>query len=167
MSNNWSEYVSFDATCRRAGGRRHYNAGRQLQVLLRRNQVAKLFGVYGFEHGAQAAIARQLGVHRSTICRDISALLAQVWGGRYLVECHIAGWPLAMIAKKLGLSQAIARSLLDDALRQRCFELHLNVDSEWPMPYSEIAKKLRMTEQDVCGHIEAAYRDWKRQQRAR
>jgi len=39
---------------------------------MRRAEVAKLFK---FKHGDQARIAHELGVSRSTICRDVARLL--------------------------------------------------------------------------------------------
>jgi hypothetical protein len=61
-----------DALERRASGRRHYNSLRQFKALLRRCQVAKLLasGV-----SSRVDIAARLGVHPSTISRDITVLL--------------------------------------------------------------------------------------------
>jgi len=41
---------------------------------MRRTEVEKLFAEYGFARGAQARIARELGVNRSTISRDVQRL---------------------------------------------------------------------------------------------
>jgi hypothetical protein len=70
--------LSFDRICHRAGGRRHYNAVRQFRALARRLKVLELADRFGlFLRGAQARIARELGVHRSTVCRDLKVLLRE------------------------------------------------------------------------------------------
>jgi hypothetical protein len=53
----------------RAGGRRRYNAERKRAQAQRRRIVASLI-----DDEYQADIARLLGVHRSTICRDVAAI---------------------------------------------------------------------------------------------
>ena len=75
----WSELTSRDEVCRRAAGRRHYNSVRRFQAAIRRREVARLLCVQGglTERGTQANLARQLGVSRSTVCRDIAWLLRQ------------------------------------------------------------------------------------------
>ncbi len=71
--------MTWGQVCRRAGGRRGYNAQRQFAAAYRRSEVARLLlaGV-GRRHsgltGQQAEIARQLGVHPSTISRDLAAI---------------------------------------------------------------------------------------------
>ena len=79
----------------RAGGRRRYNAWRQLRAAYRRAEILRLavekYGVFpGFgipakaarmgvslpiERGIASKIARDLGVHRSTVCRDCKQIL--------------------------------------------------------------------------------------------
>jgi predicted DNA-binding transcriptional regulator YafY len=73
----WSEPTSWEEICRRAAGRRHYNSIRQFRAAYRRMQVARLLNVKGglTERGHQARVARELGVSRSTICRDVRELL--------------------------------------------------------------------------------------------
>ncbi len=73
-NKSWSP-VSADLAARRAGGRRRYNADRRADALLRRHLVAQMLGEYGFERGAQSRMAEELGVHRSTISRDLDWLL--------------------------------------------------------------------------------------------
>jgi hypothetical protein len=79
MSNNpWTAFNSFDAVCRRAAGRSRYHALRRFQRAQRRCQVAHLLGKYGLgRYGVLSRIARDLGVHRSTITRDVAVLLAE------------------------------------------------------------------------------------------
>ncbi len=79
----------------RAGGRRRYNAWRQLKAAYRRAEILRLavekYGVFpGFgvpakvarmgvtlptDRGIISKIARELGVHRSTVCRDCKQIL--------------------------------------------------------------------------------------------
>jgi DNA-binding NarL/FixJ family response regulator len=70
-TREWSRRTTPEEAARRAGGRRHYNDLRQLAALLRGLEVARLAAL-GYR---QAAIARELGVHRSTVCRDVAKLL--------------------------------------------------------------------------------------------
>ena len=74
MSNDWNEW---DEDSRLAAGRKRYNRARQFRATFRRSCVARLLRVQGsmFDHGVQARIVRQLGVSRSTICRDVAYLL--------------------------------------------------------------------------------------------
>jgi hypothetical protein len=85
MSNNsWTAYTAFDAVCRRAAGRSRYHALRQFQRAQRRCQVVHLLGKYGLgRYGVLSRIARDLGVHRSTISRDVAVLLAEARDGLY------------------------------------------------------------------------------------
>jgi hypothetical protein len=72
---DWSAPVSDDVAARRAGGRRRYNARRAFFAVFRQARVAKLLcKAPPLAHGAQAMIARALGVHRSTITRDVQRL---------------------------------------------------------------------------------------------
>ncbi len=83
-----------DALSRRAGGRSRYNRRRQLLAQQRLTQVIRLLGEIGFRHGYQTRIAEQLGVHRSTICRDIARLNRIHWGGRKADERYRADQPM-------------------------------------------------------------------------
>ena len=77
MSANWS--APTESYARRAGGRRRYNAQRQFIAEYRRTQLSRLLFCKGafLEHGIQARLARELGVSRSTICRDLQTLLRE------------------------------------------------------------------------------------------
>ncbi len=84
MSNkratNWTAATDFQTVCLRANGRRHYNAMRQFRALMRRSEIVRLAvtkNISLFEHGAQAQLARALGVHRSTVNRDVSAIMGE------------------------------------------------------------------------------------------
>ena len=79
MGNNWSERTSFSEVCRRAGGRRCYNSVRRMRREGRRLRLSRLLlrrriGV--FDWGWQTRLAMELGVHKSTICRDFRAIMA-------------------------------------------------------------------------------------------
>lgn len=101
-NTSWSEQVPFDVACRRASGRRHYNSIRQCRRVLRRREVARLIGHYGMTHGAQAQIARALGVHRSTICRDFAAILKRLNEGEPCPLCGMDwGDPIECVRQRL------------------------------------------------------------------
>lgn len=65
----------FQSICKRAGGRRKYNATRQLIAQQRRLEIIRLMNLWGWSNtsktGVQAKIARHLEVSESTISRDI------------------------------------------------------------------------------------------------
>lgn len=71
MSNGSWAPTSPEAAARRAGGRRRYNRQRQDAAAVRRYLVAQMLPETGWEYGVQSEIAEALGVHRSTISRDI------------------------------------------------------------------------------------------------
>lgn len=64
-----------DEIYRRAGGRRRYNHQRQFKATYRRVKVAALMRDTDLN---QSAIAKQLGVHRSTISRDLARMEKEV-----------------------------------------------------------------------------------------
>ncbi len=74
---NWSAATGTQEACKRAGGRRHFNAVRQFRALHRRMKIVESLRVQGSfaERGVQARLARQLGVSEATISRDIAAIL--------------------------------------------------------------------------------------------
>ncbi|MGH7169063.1 MAG: hypothetical protein ACRELG_02145 [Gemmataceae bacterium] len=79
-AEDWSERADFSAVCRRAGGRRRYNAWRRFRAAYRRMQVVKLWIKYPpLMRGLQSRLAAELGVSRSTICRDMAYLLRLGW----------------------------------------------------------------------------------------
>ena len=75
MSTWWSDPVSNSEAISRAGGRRHYNSVRQWQALARAYRVMELLQDRGLGYGVRTQIARELGVHRSTITRDVNRIL--------------------------------------------------------------------------------------------
>ncbi len=77
-ASSWSTFTSTSEVRRRAGGRTKYNAVRTFKADMRRVEVEKRFAEYGFVRGAQARIARELKVHRSTVSRDVRRLWAPV-----------------------------------------------------------------------------------------
>ena len=76
MTTSWSAITSHDIAERRAAGRRRINAQRHYRAERRRAQVLQMVMERGgLEHGIRAEIARQIGVSRSTVSRDIKATL--------------------------------------------------------------------------------------------
>ena len=65
-------FLSQDAIERRASGRRHYNSVRHFRAAARRQQVAELLAA---GTTSRVQIARRLGVHASTVSRDVAARL--------------------------------------------------------------------------------------------
>jgi hypothetical protein len=75
MSGNWGAPTDWEAVCRRAAGRRRYNAGRRRRKQQRRTEIIiRRTGLDRWEWGLQAALAEALGVSRATICRDFQAI---------------------------------------------------------------------------------------------
>jgi hypothetical protein len=78
VNNNWSDLTDWETVCKRNSGRRRYNARRSLLRTLRQDQVLKLLARYGLSRrGVYSRIARELGVHRSVITRDVQFLLTE------------------------------------------------------------------------------------------
>jgi hypothetical protein len=75
---DWGAPVDAQAAYRRAGGRRKLNAARRARRDQRRALIlhwAERFGLSLDEmYGLQAALARDLRVSRSTVCRDLQAI---------------------------------------------------------------------------------------------
>lgn len=69
---SWSAPTDFDLVCKRAAGRRRYNAQRQAEARERfKIVIAAILPPEGRQRGTQAQLARALGVHPSTISRDV------------------------------------------------------------------------------------------------
>lgn len=81
--NRWRLPVSDAEAYRRAGGRRYYNSMRQFRAKLRRARVAELLRK-GYR---QIEIARELGVSKATICRDVAALAEEAQRERVCPVC--------------------------------------------------------------------------------
>src|SRR5215208_5646806 len=81
----WGQPTTPDVVSRRAGGRRRRNAEQQRARFARRQRVVGMMhdptNPLGFiERGWQSRTARELGVGRATICRDVDAVLADLFG---------------------------------------------------------------------------------------
>ena len=80
-ATNWGAQTDFDTVCKRASGRRSYNAMRSFRAALRTHQIVNLaieMNLSLFAHGTQARIARALGIHRSIVNRAVKAILRKV-----------------------------------------------------------------------------------------
>lgn len=69
MGKNWIPTTQAEVIAR-ARGRRRYNSERHDRGIIRRAEMMRLFVEYGGGRGTLARIARELGVHPSTITRD-------------------------------------------------------------------------------------------------
>jgi DNA invertase Pin-like site-specific DNA recombinase len=80
----WKAKTEEEFAARRAGGRRRYNKERTTAARLRQAQVVQMLraGV------PQAEIARQLQVSRTTVWRDLRAVIGKAAGRR---TCPICG----------------------------------------------------------------------------
>jgi hypothetical protein len=80
---NWTAYQRKDLVNRRAGGRRRINAERKGRAWKRREEIKEMLGSHCIllgsylSRGLEVALAAYFGVHRSTICRDKAALVAE------------------------------------------------------------------------------------------
>lgn len=72
--------MNWEAVCKRAGGRRHYNAQRTFRALERRLRVSELLLELGSKRGVQKIVANRLGVSESTISRDVNRRCEELSG---------------------------------------------------------------------------------------
>ena len=85
----WTSHTTDSIAYRRAGGRRRRNAEQQLAKVIRRHRLLDMMysptNPLGFvERGWQTRAARDLGVDRATICRDLDAMLGEMFGTQEL-----------------------------------------------------------------------------------
>ena len=88
--HQWSQPTTADVAYRRAGGRRRRNAEQQLARAIRRHRLLDMMhdpnNPLGFvERGWQTKAARTLCVDRATVCRDLDALLGEMFGAGKIV----------------------------------------------------------------------------------
>jgi hypothetical protein len=81
----WSQRTDWETVCKRARGRANYNARRRLAARLRQREVLVLLGRWGWKYGVQSLIATHLGVHKSTVSRDIATIMPL---SRECPTCH-------------------------------------------------------------------------------
>ncbi len=110
--SEWNRPTAPAEAYARAAGRRKHNAERrrqrdrrlaELQALL---DEARESTLYDREHGLYAALARRLGVHRSTIRRDMRAL-RQVTGDRWEFRTGMPYDPVAIRVALLRLGKPL------------------------------------------------------------
>jgi hypothetical protein len=81
--SDWTMIVGNNEAARRAGGRRRYNLTRRFEAMRRQWRIVDLLSTGAYEgRGRQSRIAEQLGVHRSTVSRDLRAILFPPWPRR-------------------------------------------------------------------------------------
>jgi hypothetical protein len=77
MLTTWNAETSDSEAARRAGGRRRYNQMRQAKAARRLGRIIDIMARnrwHSRQWGIRAKIARELGVSRATICRDLQHL---------------------------------------------------------------------------------------------
>lgn len=116
MTTSWTKLTTHDEAMRRAGGRNHYNSVRKLKALLRLVEIRRLVDEYGMGHGVRQRIADELGVHRSTISRQLRPYCrARVQpsgphpthpprNGYARLSRWVRGWPRVAIVRTMGMS---------------------------------------------------------------
>src|SRR4051812_28239867 len=92
----WSWHVADSVAFRRVGGRRRRNAEQQFAKAIRRHRLLDMMhnptNPLGFiERGWQTRAARELDVDRATVCRDVNALLSEMFGtgGPFKITCRL------------------------------------------------------------------------------
>jgi hypothetical protein len=82
--DEWYADTSWATVVRRAAGRARYNQERQIDAAIRRIKIEKFIAEYHadggriFDWGLQSELAKRLGVHRSTICRDFPKIMSSL-----------------------------------------------------------------------------------------
>lgn len=80
MSSRWPN-LNAKANARRAAARKRYLDGLRAVIAERRRIVAQVYrdavSSGGIRRGIWTALARQLRVHKSVICRDLAAVIAE------------------------------------------------------------------------------------------
>ncbi len=129
-ATDWSETVDAMTVSKRAKGRDWYNARRTASADWRRHEAGKLLREVGYPaaSGWQADLARRLGVHRSTICRDFApykkigpwclAIANRTEGGQRLIAELLRIEMVAEI-RRIDESQRMERRLDRRRRRQR------------------------------------------------
>ena len=89
-TNDWGNESDSLRVSKRAKGRDRYNARRSRAAMFRLWQASKLLEEVGYlsKRGWQSELARRLGVHRSTICRDFSVFLESFRLGIAIEKVH-------------------------------------------------------------------------------
>lgn len=75
---NWSNRVTNAEAIARSGGRKRYNALRQMTAKLRQIKVRELMNASGWQRGTQQRIAETLNVSAVTISRDVKTILSEM-----------------------------------------------------------------------------------------
>ena len=95
-ATNWTPEYDPLKVSKRAKGRDRYNAWRAAVADSRRCEAGKLLGEVGYplRRGWQSRLARRLGVHRSTICRDFAPFKKLPSYSAAIAKYEMLGQPL-------------------------------------------------------------------------
>jgi DNA invertase Pin-like site-specific DNA recombinase len=66
--------TDWQTVCKRAAGRNKSNTVRTFRADCWRGEIITLLHRWGWSYGVQAQIARHLGMHRSTVSRDLNRI---------------------------------------------------------------------------------------------
>jgi hypothetical protein len=134
--SSWSAPTTNDEVHRRVSGRRLYNSVRHAQAMVRAGEVIRLLNERGFGRGVQAQIARDLGVHRSTISRDVMRALSP--DGQ---PCHTCG-------REMNYKQWDRLNKERGAQQQESYDTDGCAPSEWLQVTQELRKRGLLEEED-------------------
>lgn len=107
LATSWKKPTSPDEAARRAAGRRRFNAERQALAKKRRDEIKELIGEkgivlcgIGYGRGKGAMLANHFGVDRSTVSRDLAALMVEWRTAHVCAICRsYESVPLATLGK--------------------------------------------------------------------
>ena len=88
-ATNWTDATTAEEAAKRAAGRRRFNRWRQLLATQRLGLIVDILtrnGWTGREWGIRAKIARELGVSRSTVARDMQHVERSLVDASYAAE---------------------------------------------------------------------------------
>jgi hypothetical protein len=146
--------LSWDEICRRASGRRQYNSVRQFRANYRLTRVTALLRKIGMGRGCQSRIAEMLGVHRSTVSRDLARVRRRMLLGPRADEMFQARAKLDRIARaedaaeleyneqrKIEAAEILSERVALDVSVQTPIRHPVQVPKWLPLPRSPIANR--------------------------
>jgi DNA invertase Pin-like site-specific DNA recombinase len=113
LMSNGAAKLTAEQIFKRAGGRRRYNLERQRAAEARLKEVERLLALYGaWRRGVRARIARELGVSRATVTRDVQVIELWAWARAHPAQALVRLWGDARPAEQMRLLS----DLVSDAL---------------------------------------------------